>query len=395
MEQQPMYQQPPQKKRGGFWPALGGAVVGGGLVGALLLGVPSNSASPVQQAPTSTAEEQAKVEKIEVKTDSIDVAEQVADAVVGITNVQTVHDFWSARSMTQEVGTGSGVVYKKEGSDAYLVTNHHVVEGAEELEVTFDDGTKTEGTVVGSDVWTDLAVVKISSKHVKTTMPFGDSDQLKRGEPVMAIGNPLGLGFSGSVTLGVISGKDRSIPVDLNNDGQVDWQADVIQTDAAINPGNSGGALVNMAGQLIGINSMKISKSAVEGIGLAIPSNLALPIIEQLETTGEVHRPTIGVSLLDVQTIPAHQQKELLDLPKDVKEGVVVMDVARLSAADKGGLRQYDVIVALDDQEIQSMIDLRKYLYNEKRVGDELQVTVYRNGSKMTLTLTLVDGDQF
>ena len=161
------------------------------------------------------------------------------------------------------------------------------MEGAEELEITFDDGTKTEGKLVGSDMWTDLAVLKSMRQNVKTVAEFGDSDALKRGETVMAIGNPLGLGFSGSVTVGVVSGKDRSIPIDFDGNGTVDWYADVLQTDAAINPGNSGGALINMAGQLIGINSMKISEATVEGIGLAIPINIAIPIIEHLETTGD------------------------------------------------------------------------------------------------------------
>ena len=202
---------------------------------------------------------------------------------------------------TRETGTGSGVIYKKQGDKAYIVTNHHVVEGAEELEITFDDGRKTEGKLVGSDMWTDLAVIEIDAKLVKTVVEFGDSDALKRGETVIAIGNPLGLGFSGSVTVGVVSGKDRSIPIDFDENGTVDWYADVLQTDAAINPGNSGGALINLAGQLIGINSMKISEATVEGIGLAIPINLAIPIIEQLEKHGEVNRPTMGVTLLDLQ----------------------------------------------------------------------------------------------
>ena len=184
---------------------------------------------------------------------------KVADSVVGVTNLQTVRDIWSSSETTKETGTGSGVIYKKQDGKAYIVTNHHVVEGAQELDITFDDGTKAEGRLIGSDMWTDLAVIEIDATDVKAVAEFGDSDALKRGETVIAIGNPLGLGFSGSVTLGVVSGKDRSIPVDFNEDGIVDWYADVLQTDAAINPGNSGGALMNLAGQLIGINSMKIS----------------------------------------------------------------------------------------------------------------------------------------
>ena len=283
-------------------------------------------------------------------TDITETVEKVTDSVVGVTNLQTIRDFWSTSETTRETGTGSGVIYKKEGDRAFIVSNYHVVEGAQELEITFDDGTKTQGKLVGSDMWTDLAVIEIDSANVTSVVEFGDSDVLKRGETVIAIGNPLGLGFSGSVTVGVVSGKDRSIPIDFDENGTIDWQADVLQTDAAINPGNSGGALINLAGQLIGINSMKISEATVEGIGLAIPMNLAKPIIEHLETTGKVNRPTMGVTLLDLRSIPAHQQQEVLKIPADVKDGVVVTDVMRNSPAELAGVKQYDTIVEMDGE---------------------------------------------
>ena len=254
------------------------------------------------------------------------------------------------------------------------------MEGAQELEITFDDGSKTDGKIVGSDMWTDLAVIEIDAKLVKTVIDFGDSDALKRGETVIAIGNPLGLGFSGSVTVGVVSGKDRSIPIDFDENGTVDWFADVLQTDAAINPGNSGGALINLAGQLIGINSMKISEATVEGIGLAIPINLATPIIDQLEKHGEVNRPTMGVTLLDLRSIPAQQQREMLKLPVNVTDGVVINEVMINSPAQLAGVKQYDVIVEMDGEKIEDMVTLRKHLYNSKEVGDTMQMKVYRDG---------------
>lgn len=269
------------------------------------------------------------------------------------------------------------------------------MENSEQLEVSFDDGTKVEGKLIGSDLWTDLAVVEIDSKHVDTVVEFGDSDALKRGESVIAIGNPLGLGFAGSVTVGVISGKDRSIPMDLNKDGIIDWQADVLQTDAAINPGNSGGALINMAGQLIGINSMKISQETVEGIGLAIPINIALPIIEHLEETGQVNRPTMGVSLLDLQQIPSQQQQQTLNLPEDVTEGVVVTEIMPNSPALAAGVKKYDTIVQLDEEKVTDMVALRKYLYNKKEIGDQLKLKVYRDGKPVELEMVLKDGNTF
>ena len=328
------------KRRGGFLPALLGAILGGLIVWLLMSFTADKERSTPQVENETTGENNLTSERVsmDINTDVTDIVSEVADTVVGITNLQTVRDFWSATERTRE-GSGSGVIYKKEGDKAYIVTNHHVVENAEELEITFDDGTKAEGRLVGSDMWTDLAVVEIDAAHVETVIEFGDSDALKRGETVIAIGNPLGLGFAGSVTMGIVSGKDRSIPMDFDRNGTVDWQADVLQTDAAINPGNSGGALINMAGQLIGINSMKISESTVEGIGLAIPINIAVPIIQDLERTGTVQRPTMGVSLFNVEDVPSSERKRMLNLPDDVVEGVIVTQVFRNTPAQTAGVQ--------------------------------------------------------
>ncbi|VDG89575.1 Serine protease Do-like HtrA [Lysinibacillus sphaericus] len=384
----------PPKRRGGFLPALFGAIIGGLLVWLLMftIGGPDDN----ENNATGTVKDSGSSKQVSVDIDSdlTGVVEKSTDAVVGITNLQRGQDFWTQSDTPQAIGTGSGVLYKKANGKAYIVTNHHVVEDAEELEVTLDDGTKMAGKLIGSDVWTDLAVVEIDDKDITSTMEFGDSDALKRGETVIAIGNPLGLGFSGSVTVGVVSGKDRSIPIDINQDGSVDWQADVLQTDAAINPGNSGGALINMAGQLIGINSMKITEETVEGIGLAIPINLALPVIEQLEQTGEVNRPTMGVSLLDLRNIPV-QQQSVLKLPEDVKNGVVVTEVFRNTPAQTAGVQKYDTIVEMDGEPIEDMVTLRKHLYNEKKVGDSMTMKVYREGKPVTIDMVLKDGNSF
>lgn len=349
--------------------------------------------SPNERATNEVLPTQTERVSVDIHTDVTDLVEEVADTVVGVTNLQRVRDIWSASEMTKETGTGSGVIYKKQGDKAYIISNHHVVEGAEELDITFDDGTKTEGRLIGSDIWTDLAVIEIDASEVETVAEFGDSDTLKRGETVIAIGNPLGLGFSGSVTVGVVSGKDRSIPVDFNNDGVVDWYADVLQTDAAINPGNSGGALMNLAGQLIGINSMKISQETVEGMGLAIPINLVIPIIEKLEKYGEVHRPTMGVGLIDLSTIPVQQQRNFLNLPPNITEGVVVNEVVRNSPAHLAGVEQYDVIVEMDGEKIDDMVSLRKHLYNVKEIGDTMLMKVYRGDQLLEVEMVLKDGN--
>lgn len=198
-----------------------------------------------------------------------------------------MRDFFN-RTQLMERGTGSGVIYDKAG---YIATNNHVVEGASEIIVSLPDGRTVKGKVLGADAVTDLAVVKIDADNL-TVATFGDSDTLQVGEPAIAIGNPLGLEFRGSVTAGVISALNRSIEVG-------ERKFNLIQTDAAINPGNSGGALVNADGEVVGINSAKVAVSGVEGIGFAIPINTAKPILQELAERGRIARPYLGASLMD------------------------------------------------------------------------------------------------
>jgi serine protease Do len=381
-------------KGGYFFSGLVGVMIGAlivwlmmpSLVGMMPGGVKDttdNESSPGQTETTQVS--------TDISTDVTSAVEKAANSVVGVTNIQSTSDFLTPSGNEQEAGTGSGVIYKKSGDKAYVVTNNHVIEGANQIEVTLADGAKVEAKLLGTDIWTDLAVLEMDGSKVTTVAQFGDSEQLKQGETVIAIGNPLGLDFSGSVTTGVVSGKDRTIPVDLNGDGQQDWQAEVLQTDAAINPGNSGGALVNLAGELIGINSMKIAQSAVEGIGLAIPINSAIPVIEDLEQFGEMKRPSMGVTLVDVTNVSAFHQRETLKLPEEVTTGVVVDEVVGDSPAEVAGLQRYDVIVEMDGEKIENIIDLRKHLYNEKEVGDQLAIKVYRAGQLMEMNLELTD----
>ncbi|KIQ95455.1 Serine protease Do-like HtrA [Anoxybacillus thermarum] len=379
--------------RGGtFLAGLVGAVLGGMLV---IVSIPSlvkwdvlpYSLEQTEEKQT-TVTEQPKVDKsvaVDVVTQVTKAVDKVSNAVVGIVNIQEA-SFWSEGG---EAGTGSGVIYKKEGNKAYIVTNHHVVEGASRVEVSLSDGTKVPARLLGSDVWTDLAVLEIDAKHVTNVAEFGNSDVVKVGEPVIAVGNPLGLQFAGSVTQGIISGVNRTIPIDIDQDSIPDWHAEVLQTDAAINPGNSGGALVNIEGQVIGINSMKIAQEAVEGIGLSIPINYAKPIISDLEKFGQVRRPYMGVELRSLSDIPAYHWQQTLHLPANVKEGVAILQVVPGSPAAQAGLREFDVIVALDDENIPDVIALRKHLYNRKQIGDTMKVTFYRDGKKQTVTLKL------
>jgi serine protease Do len=389
-------------KRGGiFFASLVGSIIGALLV---ILAIPALSERGVlpykietnqNLGEDSTNNNQNVIQKqiaYDVNTNTTEAVDKTGEAVVGINNIQST-SFWSENGDSSEeaAGTGSGVIYKKEGNKAYVVTNHHVVEGATKLEVSLKNGTKIPAKLLGSDVWTDLAVLEIDASKVNKVAEFGDSDSLKMGEPVIAIGNPLGATFSGSVTQGIISGLKRTIPVDINQDGLIDWNSEVLQTDAAINPGNSGGALINIAGQLIGINSMKIAQAAVEGIGLSIPINSARPIINDLEKFGSVKRPYMGVDLKSVAEIPAYYQEEALKLPRDVNYGVALRQVVPNSPATQAGLQELDVIVEMDGKKINDVIDLRKHLYQEKKIGEQMDIKFYRAGKLKETTLKLVE----
>jgi serine protease Do len=322
--------------------------------------------------------------KVNVTTDTTKAVDKVREAVVGVINIQPGSMF----SQGGEAGTGSGVIYQKTGDKAFIVTNNHVVEGASSVEVSLSDGRRVSAKVLGTDIYTDLAVLEIPSKYVKKVADLGSSGSLKVGEPAIAIGNPLSLNFTGSVTQGIISGLERTIPVDLDGNGSYDWEVEVLQTDAAINPGNSGGALVNIEGDVIGINSMKIRQEAVEGIGLAIPMDIAKPIISSLQKYGEVHRPYMGVELRSVGDIPEHAQRETLGLPASVKDGIVIMNVITGSPAETAKLQKYDVVTSLDGKPVSNVIQLRKVLY-QKEIGDEMTVEFYRAGKKLSTKMKL------
>ena len=285
-------------------------------------------------------------------------------------------------------GEGSGVIYKIDGDTAYLVTNNHVVENADSLKVKLADGTTEDGELVGRDAVSDLAVVKISSKNVKSAIKFADSDATKVGSIAIAIGSPLGSKFSNSVTQGIISGQSRIVPMDLNKDGQADIETTLIQTSAAINPGNSGGALLNKDGDLVGINSSKFSNVDVEGMGFAIPSKEVQRVIAQLEKDGKVTRPFIGISQNDLANITSRSKTEILKLKSDQTDGVVVTDTVKGSPAETAGLKKYDVITKIGDKEIKNILELRRELY-AYNVGDKVELTVLREGKETKVQVTL------
>ncbi|WP_342032531.1 S1C family serine protease [Mesobacillus boroniphilus] len=312
-----------------------------------------------------------------------DIIETSSKSIVGITNIQQQSNPFSRSQGNVESGSGSGVIFKKEGQDAFIVTNNHVIEGASKVEVSLYNGEKVDAEVVGADALTDLAVVKIDAVHAADVIEFGDSSILRAGDQVLAIGNPLGLDLSRTVTQGIVSAVDRSISVPTSAG---EWEMNVIQTDAAINPGNSGGALINTDGKVIGINSLKISQNGVEGLGFAIPSNEAMPIVNQLIEKGKVERPYLGVSLADLAQIP---DMYLDNLPDSVNSGTMVTYVDPNSAAAKAGLHEQDIIVGINGEKVENASDLRRYMYTKLQNGDNVELKIYRDGKQQTLQVAL------
>ena len=337
------------------------------------------------------------VSKTAVKNENsiTQAVDKVKDAVVSIItysgNSQSSFvgsDDTDTDSNTEQVNSeGSGVIYKKDDNNAYLVTNTHVINGAKKLDIRLADGTKVPGEIVGSDTYSDIAVVKISSEKVSTVAEFGDSSQLSVGETAIAIGSPLGSEYANTVTQGIVSSLNRHVSL-KSEDGQA-ISTNAIQTDTAINPGNSGGPLINIQGQVIGITSSKIASNggtSVEGLGFAIPANDVKNIIKQLEKDGKVTRPALGIHMVNLTNLSTADLKKL-KLPENVTSGVAVRSVQKNMPAN-GHLQQYDVITKVDDTKISSTTELQNALYSHS-IGDEITVTYYRNGKEEKTTIKL------
>ena len=341
------------------------------------------AAPDANKKPAAPATEQAAQKNAEKKAEEIDkkmsgarntpivqAAKKVGPTVVGITNKAYVRDFFN-RVQLAERGYGSGVIYDKSG---LIVTNNHVVDGASEIIVSLADGRSAQGKVLGTDAATDLAVVKIDLDNLPVA-EFGDSSTVQVGEPAIAIGNPLGMEFRGSVTVGIISALNRSVEI-----GEKKFT--LFQTDAAINPGNSGGALVNADGEIIGINSAKIGVSNVEGMGFAIPINNVKPIIKELAAKGRVAHPYVGASLID-KDIAKHYGFDM-----DLHEGLFIMKLSKGGPLARSGARTGDIITEFNGVKVHTVAALRDEIAKHQ-VGDQVNITILRNETQMTLAVTL------
>ena len=341
---------------------------------------------------TTTTVSKAAVKNENSTTQAVD---KVKDAVVSVitysSNSQnsliTSDETDTDTNAEQVFSEGSGVIYKKEGDTAYIVTNTHVINGAKKVDIRLADGTKVPGDIVGSDTYSDIAVVKIAADKVTTVAEFGDSNQLTVGETAIAIGSPLGSEYANTVTQGIVSSLNRNVSL-KSEDGQA-ISTNAIQTDTAINPGNSGGPLINIQGQVIGITSSKIASNggtSVEGLGFAIPANDVINIIKQLEKDGKVTRPALGIHMVNLSNLNTTDLQKL-KLPGNVTSGVAVRSVQKNMPAN-GHLQQYDVITKIDDKAISSTTELQSALYSHS-IGDEMTVTYYRNGKEEKTTIKL------
>lgn len=313
-----------------------------------------------------------KINKTELSETAIEESIQnVYDAVVTVRSYQN----------EQLIGTGSGFVYKKDDKKGYILTNTHVISSSDSVNVVLQNGESVDAKLLGADEYSDVAVLSIDASKVLKVASLGDSDSVKVGSTVFTVGSPMGENYSGSITKGIISAKDRTIETD-------DVATKVLQTDAAINPGNSGGPLVNLAGEVIGITSMKLAQEEIEGMGFAIPINDAKVYVKNLEKGEKISRPVLGVSLINV-TDRYRLYYYRINVDSSIDSGVVVAGVEKDSAASKAGLEKGDVIIKIDNTDITSISNLRYNLYKYK-VDDEIQITYIRNNKQNKVKLKLM-----
>ena len=387
-----------------FVTALVAGLLGGGISVGGYVYYQNHNSQAQDKIENSKGTTQTSNVKVNVGTQASKAFKKIKGAVVSVeaysnssSDYDTLEDlFGDSSSSETSTSEGSGVIYKKDGNTAFIVTNNHVISGANKVEVLLSSGKKVKASVVGHDSVSDLAVLKIDASNVNQVATFGNSDNISVGETALAIGSPLGSEYATSLTQGIISAKKRTIDVTDSN-GTSTGQATVIQTDAAINPGNSGGPLINLAGQVIGINSMKLSSTgtsssssstSVEGMGFAIPSNEVVNIINQLVKNGKVVRPALGISLVNVSDVTTTAQSQTLKLPSSVTSGIVVLKINSGSPLKNSGISKYDVIVSLGGKKVSDISSLRTALYKHS-LNDSVQIKYYHDGKLKTTTVKL------
>ena len=307
----------------------------------------------------------------------------ISAAVDKIKDSVVVIEVYSGKNL---VSTGTGFVYDQDDDFGYIMTNHHVIEDAGDISITYSDDSEGSASVVGSDQYADIAVLRVPKEDIKSVAVIGSSTDMKVGDTVFTIGSPMGIDFRGTVTRGILSGKDRLVSVNVNSN-QADWIMNVMQTDAAINPGNSGGPLCNANGEVIGINSLKIVKDTIEGIGFSIPIEDAISYAKSIREKGSVSRPYIGVSMLNASSTMQLAYAGLR-IDKEIEDGVVIVEIENESPGDKAGLKRGDVIVKVGDDWVSDIAEFRYRLYSYSP-DETIEITVLRDGKEEKFNVKL------
>lgn len=273
-----------------------------------------------------------------------------------------------------QISSGTGFIYKKDDTKAYIITNHHVIDKGTKFIITLTNEKEVEATVLGSDSYSDIAVLSIDPKEVTTIAKLGESSKSEIGDTVFAVGSPLGKEYMGTVTKGILSGKERTVTVESASSTIM---LEVLQTDAAINPGNSGGPLVNINGEVIGVNSMKLVQNEIEGMGFSIPIELVISLIEKLETGQKILRPLIGIEMTDV-TNSYYLYTQRIMIPEEIEKGVVVINTTENFPAAKAGLKKGDILLEVNDTQIKDSAHF-KYILYKFNVGETIKVKYVRD----------------
>ena len=286
-----------------------------------------------------------------------------------------------------QTSTGTGFIYKVDGNYAYIMTNEHVVSGGDRIGIITSTDDEIDAEILGMDEFLDLAVLRIDVEYANGIAKIGDSTESSVGDIVFTIGSPLGFDYRGSVTSGILSGRDRMVTVSVGGSRTGDWVMRVLQTDAAINPGNSGGPLLNVNGEVIGINSMKLVQAEIEGMGFAIPIEYAMTHIESLERGEIIERPVLGIAMVNVREATVLQRNNY-NIPADLTDGVIVVGITENTGAHRSDLEEGDVIIALNGEEIRNLAYLRFELF-KYHIGDTIELTVLRDGRQRSTRVEL------
>lgn len=303
---------------------------------------------------------------------------KVYDAVVAVENYEN----------GEVAGTGTGFVYKVDDKYGYILTNEHVLGEAKSIKVVLTSNEEVNAKVLGKDGYLDLAILQIDKKYVTTIVSIGSSESMNLGDAVFTVGSPLGTNYRGSVTSGILSGKDRLVTTSVSDSDNYDWVMKVLQIDAPLNPGNSGGPLLNVNGEVVGICSLKLIDDKIEGMGFAIPIEYAMSHVESLEHGVKIKWPLLGIGMQEVTD--SNLQTNNISLNNNIKEGVIVTDVKKNTGAEKAGIQKGDVIIKINDSNIKDIAYLKYELY-QYQAGDTIEVTFIRNGRNKTVKVVLTD----